>query len=338
MKGRDSFDGQAVYHIYQRTKDGFLLFYRGKDYIIFYTMVAVAAHRYGIKVLGFCQMVDHTHLLVKAPSLDSIRRFVQHYNKSYTVYFHQQYGTNGELFDGPFGIAKKVGAKAIRTAIAYLYNNPVEKKLCRRAEEYHWNYLAYADNPYPFSERRNLAHSSNAFRRAIRIITDLSSRNRPLNGIMLSQIEDTLNPEEIKRLVDRIVGIYKLVDYSLTLSFYGDYDTMLLAFHSNTGSEYDIDEEFSPESDTIYYRIAKAAVNLFGKDCFNGILSATEAQREKWAARLANYTRASRRQLFKFLHLPRPVPVKIVSSSQSGCLYRVGVVNDTASDQSEQRG
>ncbi len=338
MKGRDSFDSQAVYHIYQRTIDGFLLFYRGKDYIIFYTMVAVAARRCGIKVLGFCQMVDHTHLLVKAPSLDSIRRFVQYYNKCYTVYFHQQYGTSGELFAGPFGIAKKVGAKAIRTAIAYLYNNPVEKKLCRRAEEYHWNYLSYADNPYPFSERRNLAQSSNAFRRAVREITDLASRNRPLNGVMLSLIEARLDSEEIKRLVDRVIGIYQLVDYPLTLSFYGDYETMLLAFHSNTGSEYDIDEEFSPESDTVYYRIAKAAVNLFGKDCFKMVLSATESQKEKCAARLANYTHATRRQLFKFLHIPRPVPVKIVSSSQSGFLYRVGVVNDTASDQSEQRG
>lgn len=317
MKGRDSFDGQAVYHIYQRTKDGFLLFYRGKDYIIFYTMVAVAARRCRIKVLGFCQMVDHTHLLVKAPSLDSIRRFVQYYNKCYTVYFHQQYGTSGELFAGPFGIAKKVGAKAIRTAIAYLYNNPVEKKLCRRAEEYHWNYLSYADNPYPFSERRNLAHSSNAFRRAVREITDLSSRNRPLNGVMLSLIEARLDSEEIKRLVDRVVGIYQLVDYPLMLSFYGNYETMLLAFHSNTGSEYDIDEEFSPESDTIYYRIAKAAVNLFGKDCFKMVLSATESQKEKWAARLANYTHATRRQLFKFLHIPRPVPMRAEAPSSS---------------------
>ena len=317
MKGRDSFDSEAVYHIYQRTIDGFLLFYKQKDYLILYTWIAVAARKYGIIVLGVCPMVDHLHLLVKAKSYDSIRRFVTYYSCNYTKEFHVQYGTQGELFDGPFGIAKKVGAKAIRTAIAYLYNNPVEKKLCRRAEEYHWNYLAYADNPYPFSERRNLAHSSNAFRRAIRIITDLSSRNRPLNGIMLSQIEDTLNPEEIKRLVDRIVGIYKLVDYSLTLSFYGDYDTMLLAFHSNTGSEYDIDEEFSPGSDTVYYRIAKAAVNLFGRDCFKELLSATESLREKWANRLATYTRATRRQLFKFLHLPRPIPMRAVSPSSS---------------------
>ena len=71
MKGRKPIDSGSVCHIYQRTINGFQLFYCVKDYLLFYTIVAIAARRYGIKVLGFCQMPDHIHLLVQA----AIKRF-----------------------------------------------------------------------------------------------------------------------------------------------------------------------------------------------------------------------------------------------------------------------
>lgn len=306
MKGRLSFDSKAVFHLYQRTVDGLLLFYYARDYIVFYTIISVAAGKYGIRVLGLCQMPDHVHLLIGACDRKRAERFVQFYSSRYTAYFHSQYGTLGVLFDHPFGMAEKVGAKKIRTAIAYLYNNPVEKKLCPYAADYRWNYLAYAASRNPFSAPTNLATCRRVFRRAVAELEYCFRHSKPLNGVILAGMTRDMNEEEKKQLIDRIVLRYQFIDYKTLVSYYESYPMMLLSFRSNTGSEYDIKEDFSPGSDKIYYSLLSAAEKMFGKDSFRKVLSLPEDKRRLNANALVYLTGASFRQVYKFLHLPQP--------------------------------
>lgn len=304
MKGRLSFDSRAVFHIYQRTVNGYLLFYYARDYLVFYTILAIAVRKYGIQVLGLCQMPDHIHLLIRARDRKTIERFVQFYSSRYTEYFHDQYGTAGALFDSPFGMAEKIGNKKIRTAIAYLYNNPVEKKLCSVARDYRWNYLAYGISDNPFSNPKNLACSRRIFRRAVAELEYSYSHAKPLNGAVVSRMTEGLDEEEKNRLIDRIIVRYQFIDYEALKAYYESYQMMLLSFRSNTGSEYDIDEDFIPGSDKIYYRLLIAAEKLFGKDSFKILLSLPEEKRRINIDVLVRLTGASFRQVHKFLHLP----------------------------------
>ena len=305
MKGRLSYDGNTVFHIYQRTVDGCLLFYYARDYLVLYTMISLAAKRYGIQVIGLCQMPDHIHLLIRARDRKTIERFVQFYSSRYTEYFHDQYGTAGTLFEGPFGMAEKIGDKRLRTAIAYLYNNPVEKKLCSAAKDYRWNYLAYGISDNPFSSQKNLASSRRIFRRAVEELEYCRRQAKPLNGTIVSRMTEGLEEEEKKRLIDRIIVRYRFIDYEALGSYYESFQMMLLSFRSNTGSEYDIDEEFVPGSDKIYYRLLNAAEKIFGKDSFKKVLSLPEEKRRINVEVLIRLTGASHRQVCKFLHLPQ---------------------------------
>lgn len=304
MKGRPSFDSNAVFHLYQRTVNGFLLFYYARDYIIFYTILSIAAKKYGIQVIGLCQMPDHIHLLIKACDRKAIERFVQFYSARYAEYFHRQYGTTGALFDSPFGLAEKIGDKKIRTAIAYLYNNPVEKKLSSSAEDYRWNYLAYSASGYPFSNPTNLASCRRAFRRAVAELGYCFRHSKPLSEAAISGMTANLTGEEKNQLIDRIVIRYRFIDYEALGSYYESFQMMLLSFRSNTGSEYDLHEEFVPGSDRIYYKLLTAAEKLFGKDSFKKVLSLPEEKRRMNVKVLACLTGASFRQVHKFLHLP----------------------------------
>ena len=105
----------------------------------------------------------------------------------YTSWFSRQYnewyGLDGPLFRGPYGIASKVTDQKIRDAIAYLYNNPVERQLCKRAEQAHWNFLAYAENPYPFSQPIRLDKARAPMRRAVEEVRATRKEDRPLEGV-----------------------------------------------------------------------------------------------------------------------------------------------------------
>lgn len=130
------FSNEGVMHVYQRTIDGFNLFYSTKDFLVFYTTVSIMARKSGICLLGMCLMIDHVHLLLAAEDLAMMSRFISSYTSVYVREFNIRIGRHGSLFETPYGSALKLDLKRIRSAIAYLFNNPVEKKLCKKAEDY----------------------------------------------------------------------------------------------------------------------------------------------------------------------------------------------------------
>ena len=164
---KTSFRQNTVIHIYQNTVEGGLIFYSEVDFIVFYTLFCTLAIKYRIRVLGLCLMVDHFHVLLIAESYDDMRDFIKECTRLYSRAFNKDVKRKGKLFKSSFGFASKKYDKNVRTAIAYLYNNPVEKQLTVRAIDYKWNFLAYSIDKYPFSEKIVLRRSSWALRRAV---------------------------------------------------------------------------------------------------------------------------------------------------------------------------
>ena len=146
MKGRNQpiVRANAVHHVYQNTRNGYLIFYSVKDYLILFSVISVFAFQYDIQILGISQMPDHIHLLVYVRNPDNFRAFIREYTKTFTRLWNSNYRLSGPLFNTPFGCAPKLSHKKVRSAIAYVYNNPVEGRLATLAEEDRWNYLAYA--------------------------------------------------------------------------------------------------------------------------------------------------------------------------------------------------
>lgn len=132
MRRRFSADG--VMHIYQRTISGFNLFYSIEDFLVFYTIVAVQARKQRLCLLGLCLMIDHIHILVRPDNLKHLSCFMSACTSLYVREFNARTGRSGSLFEPRYGSAVKMDGKRIRAAIAYLFNNPVEKRLCRMAD------------------------------------------------------------------------------------------------------------------------------------------------------------------------------------------------------------
>ena len=177
---RRRFLEDEVHHIYQRTINRFNIFYDLEDYLVYYTIFSVAARQYGVIVLGLCLMFDHIHMLIKTDVRVRMSEFVRQVTCMFVREQNNDVGRKGSLFQARFGSAPKRGLKLLRTAINYLFNNPVEKKLCTRAEEFRWNFLAYAVSSHPFSDPLIIRQASRSLKRAIKEVDLAESEDRHL--------------------------------------------------------------------------------------------------------------------------------------------------------------
>ncbi len=302
MEGKSLFEKrQSLVHIYQNTRHGYLLFYTVKDRLVFFAMLNLVARKYGIRILGACLMPDHFHLLIIPVSVEVQSAFISELTQRFSRLRNEWYHDKGILFNHSYGYALKVGGKKMKTAASYLYNNPVEKALCTKAEEYQWNFLAYAQNDYPFSERIPLRYASRPLRRAIEYVNYLVKAQVPVTYEALYSITEKLNPDELKMMVDFIINSYSTIDYDSLIGLYKGYEEMLLAFESNTGSEYDIKEVVTKGSDKAYNYCANRLLRTGKWKDLREVLALPEDIRRRLGKELTFVQEVTRRQAAKFL-------------------------------------
>lgn len=304
-KRRKFFTGDPQ-HIYQRTIDGFNIFYDVEDYLVFYTIFAMSAKKYNVIILQACLMRDHIHYFINVAHKKVMSDFVCHHTSIFAREFNRSSGRCGALFEKAYGSAPKRGDKKIRTTIPYIFNNPVEKHLCQRAEDYRWNFLAYAVSDTPFSKHQNMMNSSKALRRAFKEVRSCHEQGQYLNYRRIRRLFKGLSDEDKDRLIDYIIVTFSPFDHEYLISFYGDYETMLQAVNSVTGSEYDIKETFYSHSDKIYDDFA-AYVKTEGYETVRNVIMLPLVNKLKLARKLQGATGASTMQIYKFLHI-RPCP------------------------------
>ena len=247
--------GVAV-HVFQRASHGFVVFYNSKDSLVFFTIFCVLAVRHNVRVLGLCIMHNHIYILLEDVTSDEVANFMRNLNSWFTKVYNFRYGLSGNLSD-TYGLSVKKDDKAVRTALAYVNNNPVESRMCHRAEEWRWNFIAYAGSKHPYSEKVALSRASAGLRRSIKKIEYFRAAGKPLLYERLDELFDPLRGKEKRQLIDFIVQKYSCIDFSRAVSFYGSYEKMIGAFSFNTGSEYDLDEPFDPKSGQAYSKMTR---------------------------------------------------------------------------------
>ena len=294
---------EGLQHIYQNTYDGKLLFYSVLDRLVFLTIYSVVAKKYGVPVWGLCLMFDHTHSLVQVFATEIMSLFVGEYASKYALAFNRNSGRKGPLFRKAYGNAPKIGIKKMRTAIAYLYNNHVEKKLGKRAEECRWNFLAYLNSDHPFSEKIDRRRCSCRLKNALARVDALNQRQIWLDYPVLRSLYEKLTECESEQLTDYIISKYLPLDKESLIACYGDYETMLIAINSNTGSEYDIKEQHDSNSDQIYESMLELCRRSSYADNIPALLALPVGQKLAIADILVRETGAKPYQVRKFLHL-----------------------------------
>ena len=300
---RRRFAYEGTEHIYKNTKDGGLLFYTLSDYLVFFTITCVTAEKKELTLSALTLMRDHVHEELEVGHPKVMAEYEQVVNAWYAQEFNRSCGRNGQLFNHPYGNAPKRSESKIRDSHAYLGNNPVERKLCRHAIEYRWNFLAYAKSPHPFSKPISIRDASIPMKRAMKMVDAFHKQRNILNYKVLERMFRSLQKEEIQQLTDYIISTYNVIDYEAAASWYGSFDKMIAAFDVNTGSEYDIRETFVGKDDTVYTRLAADILRRWDLKSIKDVIIWPDWKKLEALDILVRETGIPYLQIAKFLHL-----------------------------------
>jgi len=207
------------------------------------------------------------------------------------------------LFSESFGSAPKTGIKLLRTAVAYLYNNAVERHLCKYAQDFRWNFLSFAQSSCPFSYPLILRKASYALQRAVAEVNGSRERSAHLTYPQLKRLFSGLDEREKNQLIDYIIMKYSVIRFDiLTTLCYDGYENMITAINSNAGSEYEIYELRWGRSDTGYRELYKF-VRSHGFSSAGGVISLDIDAKFSLHDAMHAATNVSSYQICKFLHL-----------------------------------
>lgn len=288
-------------HCYQRSAGGGILFYNFTDHLVYFTSYCIFAKKHGIKVLGMCQMPDHIHDSLLVKDKKQLASFKRDHNAWFAKQQNEYCKIEGPVFKHPFGSAMKTDEKNIRTNLIYVANNPVERHLVEKAEDYRWNYVAYAGSEHPYSKKLSVRKCSSLLNAAIKEVRYQHSLDLPLNYIMLVRLFHGLNSSETQQLIDYIISLYNVIDYKSGLDFFaGKYQHFLTAVHSTTGSEHDIREKKTGRSDVYYTQMSNLLLREYGLQDIHEFL---RMDKRALFSYLRGKTAATTKQLEKYLRL-----------------------------------
>jgi putative transposase len=97
--------GQAagyVYHIINRGNGRSEIFHKSQDYQAFLDLLAAAKKRQPVKVLAFCLMPNHFHLVLEPAHTTALSKFMQWLLTSHVRRYHRHYRSSGHIWQGRF--------------------------------------------------------------------------------------------------------------------------------------------------------------------------------------------------------------------------------------------
>ena len=104
-----------------------------KYYIkIMYSMIS----DYSLKIISYCIMNNHAHILIKAKKVGDMSKYMQRLNIKYSMYFNKKYSRIGHVFRNRFESESILNEKHLYNCIKYIYDNPVKAKICSKPEDY----------------------------------------------------------------------------------------------------------------------------------------------------------------------------------------------------------
>ncbi len=177
--------------------------------------------------------------------------------------------------------------------------------ICKNVKDYRWNFISYYHNRSPYSIAYKVRELSFNLREARKATEYYKNNGRYLSYALLSIISDKLNQIEKEQLIDYIVTIYCPIQFEELTKHYGSYEKMVLAIESNTGSEYDLKEDFNPDSESVYIIMKEILCEYYPIITVRNVMTFTKAKKIELFNLLNKETNAKKYQILKFLHLDK---------------------------------
>ena len=119
------------------------IFLEDTDYDAFEKVMAETIEHVGMRVLGYCLMPNHWHLVLWPISDGDLGRFIQRLTTTHVRRWHlyRQTVGSGHLYQGTYKSFPIEDDDHLLTVLRYVERNPVRPTLVARADEWRWSSL-----------------------------------------------------------------------------------------------------------------------------------------------------------------------------------------------------
>jgi putative transposase len=132
-----------AYHVLNRGNGGAVVFHKDADYTAFLALLQMGKSKYRVRVLGFCPMPNHFHLVLQPETTDALSPFMQWWMTSHVRRYHRHYRSHGHVWQGRFKSFPIQQDDHLLTVLRYVLRNPVRAQLVESATQWPWSSLQH---------------------------------------------------------------------------------------------------------------------------------------------------------------------------------------------------
>ena len=133
--------GGLIFHVMNRAARRLPLFTTSADYGLFHGVLSDALREVPIRLLSYCVMPNHWHLVVWPEADPQLSKFMHRLTSIHAQRWHGSRGTTGTgaVYQGRFKGVPVQGDRHLLTAIRYVEQNPLRAALVKRPQDWRWS-------------------------------------------------------------------------------------------------------------------------------------------------------------------------------------------------------
>ncbi|MBP9751628.1 MAG: transposase [Candidatus Moranbacteria bacterium] len=145
-----------VYHVLNRANAREGIFQKEKDYAAFERILLEAREKFDMRILAFCIMPNHWHLILHPKTAESLSQFMRWITHTHTQRYHTHYHSigYGHVYQGRYKSFPVQDDDYFLQVCRYVERNPIRAGLAEKIEDWQWSSSSIRKNGSP--EQRSI--------------------------------------------------------------------------------------------------------------------------------------------------------------------------------------
>lgn len=136
--------GGGCYHVINRGNGRAVVFHNEADFLAFERILSLACERIPMRLLGWCFMHNHFHLVLWPYHDGDLARWMQWVTTCHVRRYHRHYKGSGHVWQGRYKCFPCQPRGPLMSVLRYVERNPVRAGLVKRAQDWRFSSAAAA--------------------------------------------------------------------------------------------------------------------------------------------------------------------------------------------------
>ena len=141
--------GGFVYHVLNRGNGRADVFHKDEDFVAFVRLMQEAHEKVPMRLVGYCLMTNHFHLLLWPHEDGDLSRWMQWLMTAHVRRYHRHYKGSGHIWQGRFKAFPIQDDEHFLAVLRYVERNPLRANLVERSQDWEWSSLKPTEQSGP---------------------------------------------------------------------------------------------------------------------------------------------------------------------------------------------